>query len=241
MNMYSGTVAADKTGADVGIFKLTTAQSVETRGTSGNFIAFDIFLKLDTEDDVYLAKGSGVRVTTGKSDKGLQYATRFAIINEGSLSGTPTQAQAVALKTTSATDVYIFEPNYDGHTAHGVQQALDYYTKYDNYDGIEAAESGEAAVSYDGVKAVIETGIPLIRTNAEDNSDYFATVEPEYLSVDFCNAEASVENLALFSPLPAGVTKLRVYMWIEGQDVDCENNASGADLTYSLSFTIAEE
>ena len=27
-------------------------------------------------------------------------------------------------------------------------------------------------------------------------------------------------------------------MWIEGQDVDCENNASGTDISYNLQFTI---
>ena len=26
-------------------------------------------------------------------------------------------------------------------------------------------------------------------------------------------------------------------MWIEGQDVDCENNASGGSITYNLQIT----
>ena len=30
---------------------------------------------------------------------------------------------------------------------------------------------------------------------------------------------------------------MRIYMWIEGQDVDCENNASGGDLTFNLQFS----
>ena len=38
--------------------------------------------------------------------------------------------------------------------------------------------------------------------------------------------------------LTAGITKVRVYMWIEGQDVDCENTASGTDISYNLQFTI---
>ena len=37
--------------------------------------------------------------------------------------------------------------------------------------------------------------------------------------------------------LQAGITKVRVYMWVEGQDVDCENNASGGDLLYNLQFS----
>ena len=27
-------------------------------------------------------------------------------------------------------------------------------------------------------------------------------------------------------------------MWVEGQDVDCENNASGSSLAYNLQFSV---
>ena len=37
--------------------------------------------------------------------------------------------------------------------------------------------------------------------------------------------------------LSAGVTKIRVYMWVEGQDVDCENNASGTDISYNVQLS----
>ena len=40
--------------------------------------------------------------------------------------------------------------------------------------------------------------------------------------------------------LAAGITKVRVYMWIEGQDIDCENNASGTDITYNIELSIRE-
>lgn len=34
-----------------------------------------------------------------------------------------------------------------------------------------------------------------------------------------------------------GEGKIRVYMWVEGQDVDCENSASGATINFDLQFT----
>ena len=40
-----------------------------------------------------------------------------------------------------------------------------------------------------------------------------------------------------FLSLTSGITKVRIYMWIEGQDVDCENNASGGSITYNLQIT----
>ena len=38
--------------------------------------------------------------------------------------------------------------------------------------------------------------------------------------------------------LTAGVTKVRFYLWIEGQDVDCENAASGASISYNMQFSL---
>ena len=38
--------------------------------------------------------------------------------------------------------------------------------------------------------------------------------------------------------LSSGVTKFRIYMWIEGQDVDCENYAANSDIEYNLSFSL---
>ena len=38
--------------------------------------------------------------------------------------------------------------------------------------------------------------------------------------------------------LKQGITKLRIYIWIEGQDVDCRNSIGGAQLGAALAFTI---
>ena len=35
-----------------------------------------------------------------------------------------------------------------------------------------------------------------------------------------------------------GITKLRIYMWVEGQDIDAENFASGSFVEYNLSFSL---
>ena len=44
-----------------------------------------------------------------------------------------------------------------------------------------------------------------------------------------------------FMTLTAGITKIRVYMWVEGQDVDCENQASGSDISFNLQFAVDGE
>ena len=34
--------------------------------------------------------------------------------------------------------------------------------------------------------------------------------------------------------LPEGISKIRVYAWVEGQDIDCENNAAGSDFKFNF-------
>ena len=251
LDFYIGTVAGDDTNG--GAMSLTAVQSQQeigqsaAAGTSGDFIAFDIFLKVDIASDIYLDLGSGVTVTSNQVDKGLQYASRYAFVIEGTVAGTDSAANAQALH--GATAVYVIEPNYDGHTSTGVNNASTYY-------GISttAATSGVAAVSYVGVKAAISTPIELHATNtgATYDSNKFAPITNLYrTNVAYSTADASnyaaykgntaeSHYLNVFS-LPAGITKVRVYMWIEGQDVDCENAASGAYLTYKIGLTLDDD
>ena len=46
--------------------------------------------------------------------------------------------------------------------------------------------------------------------------------------------------LLTFATLQAGVTKYRVYWWVEGQDVEAENNATGTAMRLNLEFAIKE-
>lgn len=63
------------------------------------------------------------------------------------------------------------------------------------------------------------------------NETYFDSVTTKWHT-----AAANSTNFE-FGKLTAGVTKIRVYMWVEGQDVDCENSASGATINFDLQFT----
>ena len=41
-------------------------------------------------------------------------------------------------------------------------------------------------------------------------------------------------------PLKAGINKIRIYIWLEGQDVDCVNAISTGDFAVNLFFTVPE-
>ena len=232
MKMFLGTVTADE---DSGNFILASTPSVEqNRSNGGDFVAFDIFLRTETDNtQIALTADSGV-VTKENSVDGIKNASRVAFITLGNAAASETPGTLQAI--TGGTNKIIWEPNSDVHTAYGVANASEIYGIKD----LTAAE-GNDVVPYEGVKAEFdkELGITLQQakaagTNNEGtNENYFAKVDPDIKT----NAKMAQTNLMQLS---RGVTKIRIYMWVEGQDVDCENNASGGNIEFNLGFTIVE-
>ena len=252
MNFYKGVVEGDQDQG--GAMALTATKTPdEAAGTTGDFIAFDIFLKVDDAAgaDIFLTNGSGVTVTSGEADKGLQYAARYGVLPLGNTASTSNAATAQALNT--AGSPIIVEPNYDAHTSTGVSNASTYYNQTTT-----VGASGVAYVPYKGVKAAISSPIILVNTNpgGTASATYFQDVATVYkTNVAYSNAGTTYAaykgsssavgtqeaHLLNIFHLETGITKMRVYMWVEGQDIDCENAASGAFLTYKLGFTLDDD
>lgn len=223
MDMYFGTVDAldDGTG-----YSLASDKEVDTRGAEGRYIAFDIFLRVDQTTPVYLTTASNIITKEGAADKGLQNAARVAFIDEGNIAdvGDSTGAQALKGGTTSI----IWEPNYDVHTAAGVANAKEIY-------GLDTTTTGATQLSYQGIKAEFADTEGITLKNTNTFSQYFQTVTPTISTVKDFDTQQTLLNLK------AGITKVRIYMWVEGQDVDCENNASGTDISFNVQITKATE
>lgn len=211
LNMYLGEVESTD-----GSFLLSTTKQTDKAGTSGYYVAFDIFLKVDTDSTLYLTQNSGVAASG--ENKGLQNAARIAFVNQGhSALGT---AIATMQGLNKGTTSMIWEVNNNAHTAAAITNAQTYGLTIDDNDVIN---------SYYGVKTEF-TGEAL---NSKD-TDKFAEVTPWLSSgVDGTNAK--------FADLTSGITKYRVYMWVEGQDVDCENSASGRSIKFDLGFSLDQE
>ena len=224
MKMYLGNLEYDGGGNPV----LTTTQSVERKGDEGDFVAFDLFFQVTSDTTVKLATGSDVKVSTGTtSDKGLKSAARVAWLNIGSVGVDATPAQARAISATQASDigVVLWEPNANAHTTAAINDAQSTY-------GLTV---GAATVvsSYWGVNE--EFSAQSLRNLDTNHGTKFGEVTPSIQS----NVGGLTQDETWFT-LSAGVTKIRFYLWIEGQDVDCENNASGDAIGYQMSFTIAD-
>lgn len=207
-------------------FILVADRSIETESfgeeSEGHFIAFDVFFRVKTDKELYLDGSSKVEYT-GDSNSGIENATRIAFLVEGSSVDEPNISQAL----NNATSPIIWEPNYDVHTEYGVSHASTVY-------GLSTVQSGAPILPYDGVVAVIpsDLSIPISLANVATYPGLFKNV-----NIDISTPNSGGVNQKILDLHPS-VTKVRIYMWIEGQDVDCEDNASYGDITFDLKFTI---
>jgi len=233
MKMFKGSVTADAT---TGLDELTAVVSPESTDVTEEFVVFDIFMKVDAQTKLKLTTNSGV-VKKGEYDKGIKQASRIAFVNQGTAAAGDDPDQIVAKTGNADNPVYIWEPNSNLHTAAALAHASSNY----GITGItvDADGVGSGSVAYYGIKAPITDGIVLPDTNdADASADYFSKVEPIYITESDKDGVMTAEK-EVFT-LEAGITKMRVYMWIEGQDIDCENTASGTNISYNLQFTVVK-
>lgn len=218
MDIYKGSLEADATTAHG--YKLLSTKSTETAGTNGDFIAFDLFILATQATTVYLTTSSDVVATA--TDTGLKNASRVAFLNEGSVA---TGASAAAILLHGATTAMIWEPNSDVHTNAGVAQALNYGQTIGN---------NTVLTSYYGLKAPIDTTVTPTIDYQSTSATYFGTVTPTIQTPANNTANGTYQTLITLS---AGINKIRVYGWVEGQDYDCENNASGSNITFNIQIS----
>ncbi len=160
----------------------------------------------------------------------------MAFVIQGSAASSTTAADLQEIK--GHTSILFYEPNYDVHTDNGLANGRNNYA----LPNTVTAANNQSPVAYWGVKSAFaydstaydqQTGVNTTGTvlNSHDTNK-FAPVTIDILTTSTNNQRTA------FAQLPIGVTKIRVYMWIEGQDIDCENTASGGEVKFNLGFTI---
>ena len=122
MEMYKGTIKTDST---TGNNILTAVKSTEANGTSGDFVAFDLFFQSTNQQTIYLTSNSSVTVTDGQTSTGIENAARVALIKEGSVAYGSAASAAYAITGSEAK--FIWEPNYDLHTPAAIANASNNY------------------------------------------------------------------------------------------------------------------
>lgn len=191
---------------------LITESQVESGSDNANFFAFDIYVKLDNAKEFQLDIKSNVYA--GDKANNSEIAARVAFINLG----TAETAAAAKDLNGAAEDVVIWEPNAKKHVEAEV-----------------GVENGNAVSSYYGVIKENANGFDM--TKGADDSTNLQLVETKQYDYD---ANGTTAANTLFE-LGAGYSKIRVYIWLEGQDVDCTNNISGGNFKVDLKFVVPEE
>ena len=188
--------------------------------------------KADKEMQLSLTTNS--KVTSAASDKGLQNASRvaFCLLGNGTADTPPATAQGwKKAGTLGDGTTYLWEPNADSHTSLAAASANSTY--YGGASTVKAG-TGQAPITYYGVNKAIVAGVPLSQVNNGKGGDAFTQVTPT------ASTNATMDAATQIFTVQQGITKVRVYMWVEGQDVDCDNSASGTDLTFDLQLEAPE-
>ena len=268
LKMFASNIGSD-VAVNNGAYTIYTTQVNESTDHT-KFIAFDIFLKVSSNKDVYLnssnANFSNVvkRADTNEvtyADRGLKNAARVGFITIGEADSTASQSDIISAYSSSLNTVKIWEPNNDTHAAAVVNSVGPEYG-YDSEHNNALTNTANPRLDYYGMLAAIPS---------TDKKDLIGTVRgtitsygtsPDTVTFSELMSQGTVtSDTGLYSTtgvlistpstltsgvsykifsLNQGITKMRVYMWIEGQDIDCENNASGTDITFNIELSIRE-
>ena len=194
-----------------GTISLTSETDVQ--GSTGKYVAFDMFIQATGETEIALLNTSKVDAASVAgatlSDTGLKKSARVGFLNKGT-DATNTPATALALNNTI--EQTIWEPNADQHTAKAI--------------GLGTANG--VIASYVGAK---DAGSSV----AFANTDYFDTLLTTLVTSNVDQSTGFPDTTVV--TVGAGITKIRVYIWIEGQDVDCENSVTlGSGISVKLNL-----
>lgn len=189
----------------------TTANvtSVVQNETAG-LIAFDLFFRVENENGAeQVIYFDESTFTDGTEGQKAPSALRVAFTPLGTVAVGADPAAATALNTFSASDTTSYEVDSLTRSEGATNNGFTAGAQTTRY--ISSTATGVAVE-----KGVLNTGVA-INGKAVDDQD------------------AATDK---FFTLPAGITKVRVYIWMEGQDVDCVNSVAGSDLVADLKFTI---
>lgn len=199
--------------------------SEEQSNNKGIFIAFDLFLKnvvsgSPKSDNLYLDRGTGVALTSDEytDADGAINSVRFGFLKIGT---TPLEANLDAVQNQTCNngcEMVIYEPHSTAHS----QASIDRARKY----GVNLIP-GIPNPTY----ALINPGDHLELANGQYGSGI--KLDTEYFALQ--NTITSF-NRPIFQ-IPEGITKVRVYVWLEGQDMDSiESFSSGSIIKIAINF-----
>ena len=193
----------------------------------GYYVKKTIYFNNVEDNDIKVSLGANISgdTTEGKSGlKNVDQAMRVAIVTHGtytinSETGTNTAATTVAPDKSC---VMIYEPEANKHHRGGEG----YIPTYGVIKGSDGQELNFMNDKNDPAYATSE--IKKIESGTE-TSEYIEKIDSYY-------AAKAGKQAPTFTIPANSYYKVTIYIWLEGQDVDCTNEISGSDLQIAVSF-----
>lgn len=225
-DMYysGGGVLYSNKNRERGYIKTTLTKENEIKKFS-RYIAFDLFFRNETgspaPDNLYFDPATMFTFDEDASDemKGLLNSIRVGIVKVGSLplDANPTDIQNIKCNNNCTSIIY--EPFSTKHEGLSIERSKKF-----NID----LKDGENFPTYACVK---ETNLIYVGNTVSGSPN----LDTEYFKLQSTMKESDLDT-PLFK-IPDGITKTRIYLWIEGQDIDSlETDSEGSDLSISLGF-----
>jgi len=242
IEFFDGKVTPDGTQLDGAASATRTAS---TTSSTGKYIVFDVYLKNSSSQDkdpFQLGANSLVRLGTAEDKKGventgLENSVRVGFMLFGN-TALPTASQSdLAALAVGTPSVSIWEPNYNKHINEVSSNDARIKTPGGSADfktfGIKDASSS-TLIGINGTAAtafMAETNT--VRTDNLVNADTQLTT-----AVATGTGEGAVAAGSNMSLKGNAISKVRVYVWLEGQDPDCIDTAStGKYLDFVINFS----
>lgn len=195
--------------------EIKTEEIAPAAGEEKYYIKQDLFIYNESQDEPMIVQLDPTATTVGTGD--VSMAMRLAIVNHGDYEeGTDGTVYVPGTENEfipTADNVQIFEFNATGHLGASTAPITTYPV---------IAASGETFFDVSDEEDKIKDG------NNDTNSIYLGEANTYH--------KDSVNPLS-FEVGAGKCHKITVYIWLEGQDVDCKNAISGSTMDIKIGFT----
>lgn len=177
-----------------------------TSDVGSGYVAFDIFVKVAQDMPIYWNQTT----LTCADNADVPSAMRIALVNCGTVAAKAGADAILAVKPVNGVNnnAVMYEPNSQNHT--DASGYVDGETAPDLY--ISNAFSGQVPSGKGN--------------NITEHASYAITAT--------CTRASDVAPERAFFNAKAGINRVRVYLWMEGNDVDCENSVAGSTIAFNL-------
>lgn len=218
LRLFKATIA-EETNLSIYPSGYSIQSTSEANAADKEYLAFDLFFRV-AKPTVITMKGTSIKdgSTLLENLADPTTAVRVALIYNQNYGATTTSLnEGQAATAAGSTLSYLYEPNALKHT-----------------------EAGTAAGYVEGTAAQAQplyfSTLPSSKYNLFGKVEGGGGVFPDGIGSKTVTTSKDANTITI--NLAQGITKYRVYIWMEGQDADCGNIVAGGNIKATLKFTM---